>query len=164
MLPKLIFKKLEKTHYIPQKPLMAWDGNCGFCHYWVLRWKMFTGDNVEYRPYQEVAKDFPDVEYKFFQQAVRFIDSDGKIYTGPAAAFQSFQYGNKYRWIMPLYRRFKLVELISDHVYSFISRNRSFMYKVTVRLWGKNPIRQKNYWAYYLGGVTALTVGIIFLF
>ncbi len=164
MLPKLIFTKLDKTAHAPtEKPLMAWDGNCGFCHYWVLRWKMFTGDKVEYRPFQEAAKNFPDIEYKYFKQAIRFIDLDGKIYTGPAAAFQAFQYGDRYRWVMPLYKRLGLFRFLSDHFYSFVSRNRTVMYKITVRLWGKNPVRQKNYWAYYLGGLTAFIAGLLIL-
>jgi predicted DCC family thiol-disulfide oxidoreductase YuxK len=162
MLPKIIFTKLEKTQFPPQKPLVAWDGNCGFCHYWVLRWKTITGDKVEFQPFQSVAKDFPDIEYRYFKQALRMIDVDGKIYGGPAAAFRAFEYGNKHRWIMSIYSRFKLIEWVTDHFYSFVSRHRTFMYKVTVRLWGRNPIRQKNYWAYYLGGLTALIVGLVF--
>ena len=147
-----MFTKLDRTKYPPaNKPLMAWDGNCGFCHYWVIRWKTFTGDNVEYMPYSQAAPKFPDIDLKYFRQAVRFIDVDGKIYAGPAAAYRSFQYGKKWKWLMPLYNNCKVAEVISDHTYSFISKRRPFMYKVTVALWGKNPYRQKNYWAYYLG-------------
>jgi predicted DCC family thiol-disulfide oxidoreductase YuxK len=164
MFPKLIFTKLDKTEYPPtDKPLLTWDGNCGFCHYWMLRWKLFTGDKVEYRPFQESAKHFPDIEYKYFKQAVHLVDLDGKIYTGPAAVFQAFQYGDRYRWVMPLYRKLGLFRFLSDHFYSFVSRNRTVMYKITVRLWGKNPIRQKNYWAYYLGGLTVLIAVLLIL-
>lgn len=164
MFQKIIFTKLDKTNYPPpEKPVMAWDGNCGFCHYWVLRWKKLSGDVIEYRPYSEVAGRFPDIEYKYFQQALRFIDTDGRIYTGPAAAFRSFQYGKKYRWLMPLYQNFKPAELFADHLYSFVSRRRPAMYKITIRLLGKNPVRGKKYWAYYLGGLTALIAGILIL-
>ncbi|MDX9940803.1 MAG: DCC1-like thiol-disulfide oxidoreductase family protein [Bacteroidales bacterium] len=164
MFSKIIFTKLDKTNYPPkEKPVMAWDGNCGFCHYWVLRWKKLSGDVIEYRPFSEVAKRFPDIEYKYFQQALRFIDTDGRIYTGPAAAFRSFQYGPKYHWILKLYENFKPAEWFADHFYSFVSRRRPQMYKITVRLWGKNPVRQKNYWLYYLGGLSALVAGIILL-
>ncbi|HSV89264.1 MAG TPA: DCC1-like thiol-disulfide oxidoreductase family protein [Bacteroidales bacterium] len=164
MFPRLIFTKLQKTQYPPNKPLMAWDGDCGFCHYWVLRWKMITGDKVEYKPLMSVYVNFPDIELKYFKQAVRLIDTDGKIYTGPAAAFRAFRYGSRYRWLMPLYEGFKPAEIISDQVYSFVSRNRNFMYKITVRLWGRNPARQKPYWAYYLAGFSAAALGIYLLF
>ena len=159
-----MFTKLDRTQYPPKnKPLMAWDGNCGFCHYWVLRWKTFTGDKVEYRPYSEVADQFPDIELRYFKQAVRFIDTDGKIYTGPAAAFQSFQYGDRWKWVMPLYKKYKLVEFVCDHTYRLISKNRPFMYKLSVLLFGKNPVRQKPYWAFYLGGLALLVTGIALL-
>lgn len=156
-----MFTKLDRTQYLPgEKPIMAWDGNCGFCHYWVLRWKSFTGDKVIYKPFQEVYRQFPDIELRFFKQAVRFIDVDGRIYTGPAAAFQSFQYGRRWRWLMPLYRQFGLVRFLADHSYRLISKYRPFMYKVSVALWGRNPLRQKPYWAMYLGGLIALVGGL----
>lgn len=160
----IIFDKLSKTDFPPaEKPLLTWDGDCGFCHYWMLRWKLITGENVDYRPYKEAAKNFPDIEYKYFKQAVRLIDIDGRIYDGPGAVFRAFEYGSKYRWIMPLYRRIRLFEWVVDHFYSIVSRNRSLMYKITVRLWGKNPVRQKNYWAWYLGGLTVLLGGLLFV-
>lgn len=161
---RIIFTRLEKTSFPPDnKPLMAWDGHCGFCHYWVLRWKMFTCNNVEYRPYQEVSKMFPDIEYKYFQQAIHLIDVDGRIYTGPGAVFRAFQYGNRYRWVMPLYNHLWLFRFLSDHIYSIISRNRNLMYKVTVRLFGRNPVRQKNYWVYYIGGLAFLLLSLFYL-
>jgi predicted DCC family thiol-disulfide oxidoreductase YuxK len=160
-----MFTKLDRTQHLPgEKPIMAWDGNCGFCHYWVLRWKLFTGDNVIYRPYSEVAPMFPDIELRYFKQAVRLIDVDGKIYGGPAAAFQAFQYGNKYRWLMPLYKNFKPAEFIADHTYRFISKNRPFMYKVSVAFWGRNPIRQKPYWLIYAGSLALLVASLALFF
>ncbi len=157
-----MFTKLDRTKYPPaEKPLMVWDGNCGFCHYWVLRWKLFTGDKVVYKPYADVAHNFPDIELRFFKQAVRFIDVDGKIFTGPAAAFRSFQYGDRYKWLMPLYAGFKPAEFVADHIYRLISKNRTFMYKVTVSLWGRNPVKQKPYWLIYLGVFALLIAGIV---
>lgn len=159
-----MFTKLDKTQYPPKvKPLMAWDGNCGFCHYWVLRWKLFTGDSVEYQPYAKVADQFPDIEFRYFQQAVRLIDVDGRIYTGPAAAFRAFQFGRKYRWLLPLYEGFKPAEFFADHVYRFVSKNRPFMYKVSVALWGRNPVKQKPYWLIYFSGIALLVTGAIIL-
>ncbi len=156
-----MFTKLDRTKYLPgEKPIMAWDGNCGFCHYWVLRWKTFTGDKVIYEPYAKVAERFPDIELRYFKQAVRFIDVDGKIYTGPAAAFRSFCYGKKYHWLFPLYQNFKPATFIADHTYRFVSKNRPFMYKVSVALWGRNPIKQKPYWLIYAGGLALLIVGV----
>jgi len=158
-----MFKKLQKTDYLPgDKPIMAWDGNCGFCKYWVIKWKMMTGDNITYKPFQEVYQDFPDVELKYFRQAIRFIDTDGKIYTGPAAVFQAMHsYGKKWRWVMPVYRNFWPFRFAADHFYAFVSRNRVRMYNIVVRLFGRNPARPKYYWVYYLVSLLAVTAGII---
>ncbi|MFN3555051.1 MAG: thiol-disulfide oxidoreductase DCC family protein [Bacteroidales bacterium] len=160
-----MFTKLYKTDYPPKsKPLMAWDGNCGFCHYWVLRWKKFSGDAVEYQPYAKVAHLFPDIELRYFKQAVRLIDTDGRIYTGPAAAFQSFRYGKKYRWLMPLYSNFKPAEFVADQIYRLISKNRPFMYRVSVAFWGRNPVKQKPYWLIYFTGLALLVTGAALVF
>ena len=146
-----MFAKLLKTEHITsEKPIMAWDGNCGFCHYWVIRWKLITDNAVIYKPYQEVAQNFPDIDYHHFTQAIRFIDTDGVVYGGSAAVFRAFEYGNKYRWLMPLYRKIKPVQFLADHVYRLVSKNRNNMYKVCVLLLGKNPLRQKLYWVIYL--------------
>lgn len=156
-----MFTKLERTNHLPaDKPVMAWDGNCGFCHYWVIKWKIMTGDQIIYKPFQEVYKDFPDVDLKFFKQAIRFIDADGRIYTGPAAVFQALhRYGKKWRWVMPIYNNFGPFRYLSDRFYAFVSRNRVSMYNIVIRLFGKNPARPKFYWAYYLGSL--LSIGIV---
>ena len=155
-----MFNKLDKTIYPPkEKPVMAWDGNCGFCHYWVIKWKVMTNDRITYIPFQDVYKEFPDIELKYFKQAIRFIDSDGSIYTGPAAVFQALhRYGNKWKWIMPIYNNFWPFRFASDHFYAFVSKNRVRMYEITIRLFGKNPARPKKLWAIYLGSLLALLI------
>jgi predicted DCC family thiol-disulfide oxidoreductase YuxK len=37
------------------RPLLIYDGDCGFCNYWVRYWQKLTGDRVAYAPYQEIA-------------------------------------------------------------------------------------------------------------
>jgi len=41
------------------RPLMAFDGDCGFCRNWVARWRRRTGDGIDYVPYQQIADEFP---------------------------------------------------------------------------------------------------------
>jgi predicted DCC family thiol-disulfide oxidoreductase YuxK len=158
-----MFTKLEKTKYAPKgQAVMAWDGNCGFCRYWVIKWKIMTGEKIRYQPFQEVYKEFPDIDLKYFQQAIRFIDLDGKIYTGPAAVFQALHaYANKWRWVMPLYNNFIPFRFLSDHFYSLVSRNRVKMYEVVIRLFGRNPARPKHLWAFYIIPLVLLILAII---
>ena len=159
-----MFAKVLKTvNLTSDKPIMAWDGNCGFCHYWVIRWKLITDNAIIYKPYQEVAPMFPDIDYRHFTQAIRLIDTDGAVYGGPAAVFRAFQYGNKYRWLMPLYRKLKPVQFVADNVYMLVSKNRNYMYKVCVLLLGKNPLRQKPYWLLYITLMSLLVASVILL-
>ncbi len=159
------FRKIHRTKHKPgEKPIMAWDGKCGFCHYWVIKWKLNTGDRVIYKPYQEVHQNFPDIDYKYFRQAIRFIDTDGKVYTGPGAVFQALHgYGKRWKWLMVLYRNIWLFRVITDRFYAFVSANRNWIYQVTIRLFGRNPAKPKSYWALYLGFLLLLIVGTITL-
>ena len=34
------------------KPILVYDGECGFCRRWIERWRVVTGDRVVYLPYQ----------------------------------------------------------------------------------------------------------------
>lgn len=160
-----MFKRIHSTQYPPKDlPVMAWDENCGFCHYWVIKWKKLTGNKVNYTPFQQVYQDFPDIELKYFRQAIRFIDVDGSAFAGPGAVFQALhRYGSKWKWVMPLYKRIGIFRFLADHFYSFVSRNRTRMYSITIRLFGRNPARPKYYWAYYLGTAIAVVGGVMFL-
>jgi predicted DCC family thiol-disulfide oxidoreductase YuxK len=39
------------------RPLLVYDGDCGFCVYSVRYWHKLTDDRVIYRPYQEVRSN-----------------------------------------------------------------------------------------------------------
>ncbi len=151
-----MFKKIKQTAYPPkEKPVMAWDGTCGFCHYWVIKWRKLTGERIIFKPFQQVYQQVPDIDLKYFRQAIRFLDTDGRVYTGPEAVFQALhQYGNKWRWVMPLYKNIWLFRFLSDLFYAFVSANRTWIYRVTIHLFGKNPARPRYYWVIYLAGLS----------
>ena len=70
------------------KPLLIYDGDCGFCRYWIARWKVKTSDQVEYQPYQEVFNQYPQISLQQFQSAVQFIDINKNIYSGAEAVLR----------------------------------------------------------------------------
>lgn len=37
------------------RPIMIWDGECGFCARWIKRWERITGDKIQYVQYQFLA-------------------------------------------------------------------------------------------------------------
>lgn len=156
-----MFGKINKTKFPPQdKPVLIWDGNCGFCKYWVTRWKRMTGDSLNYRTFQEASQDFPDIPLKEFKKASRIIEFDGSVYSGPDSAYRSYDYGDKsYPW-HSWYSTYPVFTWLSDHGYNWIAKHRSFMFKVTHAFFGKNPLSLKPYWLLYL----ILIVAAVYLF
>ena len=76
-----------KTPAPGQRPLLIYDGDCGFCVYWARYWQKLTGDRVEYRPYQEVAAQYPEIPQAEFQRAVQYIAPDGTRASAAEASF-----------------------------------------------------------------------------
>ncbi len=147
-----MFTKFYRTNYPPtEKPMMVWDGECGFCKYWVTRWKMYTGDRITYKTYQEVASQFKDIPLKEFKKASRLIEPNGSVYSGPDSAYRSFAYSEEKHWPWhDWYERFPVFTKLSDHSYNFIAKHRSFFYKLTVFCFGKDPKNSQPYWLYYI--------------
>lgn len=126
---------------------MVWDGECGFCKYWITNWQSKTNDRIEYRTFQEVAGLFKDIPLKEFKKASRLIETDGSIYSGPNSAYRSFIYFEKgsfpaYAW----YQKNNWFTSLSDHAYNFIAKHRGFMLKLSKLFFGKDPLSMKPYW------------------
>lgn len=147
-----MFAKIGKTNYPPKsRPIMVWDGECGFCEYWITNWKSNTGNKIDYQTYQEVAANFPDIPLKEFKKASRLIEADGKIYSGPNSAFRSFLYFQNPRPIWHnWYTDINWFTKVTDYAYNFIAKNRSFAFKITKIFFGKNPESLKPFWIVYL--------------
>lgn len=141
---------IYKTKYPPNhKPVMVWDGQCGFCAFWIKRWEKMTGAEIDYRPYASAHHDFPDISIQDFRQAVRLIEPNGSVFSGAEAALRSFQYGGRWNWLWPLYVEKKWFRVPSNAIYDWIAKHRSFMQKVTIALFGRNPERLKPFWVIY---------------
>jgi len=120
-----------------EKPLLIYDGDCGFCKVWIARWKLFTGDKVDYAPYQEVASQFPQIPVDDFRESVQFVDADGTISKAAEAVFRSLTYANK-KWMLWCYENIPGVAAISGWFYQLVAGHRDFFFAITRFLWGEN--------------------------
>lgn len=151
-----MFAKILKTQNPPKQPLFIWDGECGFCKYWIIVWKSKTV-NLTYDTFQEAAGDFKDIPLKEFKKASRLIESDGAVFSGPDSAYRTLWYFDKpqkywHRW----YEQSDLFRWISDQGYNTIAKNRPIMMKLTLAFWGKNPLKRKPFWLLWLMAATGL--------
>lgn len=149
----MIFELPKDETSLLAKPLLIWDGNCGFCKYWVTRWERMTGDAVDYAPYQEVEERFESLTEEHFKRAAYLIEPGGNVYRGMAAAYRTLAYGGSWGFLIRWYRNSGVFRRISDCLYRWIARNRPAMFRITKALFGEDPHRQRPYWLFYLIGL-----------
>ena len=144
-----MFEKIKLTKYPPNKNILIWDGDCGFCKFWKTRWQQKTEGKVAFETYQNSSKKFSDIPLKEFKKASRLIEIDGKIYSGPDSAYRSLWHAGNKKWHQ-LYSSNHIFRNLSDNGYNHIAKNRSFYFKLTKILFGNNPLNLKPYWLIYL--------------
>jgi predicted DCC family thiol-disulfide oxidoreductase YuxK len=120
------------------RPLLIYDGECGFCGYWARYWKKLTGDSVDYRPYQEVAAQYPTIPLADFQSAVQYITPDGHHASAAEASFLTLSHARGKGIWLTLYRKLPGFAVISELIYAFIAAHRPVLYRVSLLLWGRN--------------------------
>ncbi len=126
----------------PAHPTLVWDGKCGFCKLWVDYWRNMTGEAIVYRPYQEVAHEYPEIQEEQFAKAVYYIGTDGVVWRGAGAVFAALRHTRGRRWLFWLYRRFPGFALLTEAAYAAIASHRSLGYRV-MRLLGAVPHDRK---------------------
>jgi predicted DCC family thiol-disulfide oxidoreductase YuxK len=134
-----MFTRLDRTFYRPSKPLLLWDGDCGFCRYWIIKLKKQLPGKVATQPYQEVVMDIPDVPEWAFREALRLVETDGRIYNGPEAIYKALTYNAKWTFLFRKYRFSHFFNYMSDHIYDFIAKHRNSMFALSKLLFGRNP-------------------------
>lgn len=120
------------------KPVLIYDGDCQFCAYWANYWQKLTGDEVEYKPYQEVAQQYPDISLFAFQHAVQYIACDGKIASAAEASFLTLSHARGRRYWLTLYRKLPGFAYLTEKAYALIAAHRSLFYRISLLLWGRN--------------------------
>jgi predicted DCC family thiol-disulfide oxidoreductase YuxK len=122
------------------KPLLIWDGECGFCRVWVERWQSLTGDRVEYATFQDAAPRFPAIARERFAAAVHLIEPDGRVSLAAEAVFRSLGYAPGHGAWLWLYRHVPLFAPVSEWCYRRVARHRPLFLKLTHAVWGAHLV------------------------
>ena len=112
------------------KPILIYDGNCGFCLYWIDIWGKKTKDRVEYAPYQSVSNQFPQLSLDQFKRSVQLVKPDGEITEGAKAVFEILAYNPSLTWLLKTYQNFPLFAKVAEGIYYFVAKNRSTLSSV----------------------------------
>jgi predicted DCC family thiol-disulfide oxidoreductase YuxK len=124
-------------------PLLAYDGDCGFCAYWVRYWQRLSGEAVRYAPYQAIAAEHPDVTEAEFARAIQLFEPDGTRSSGAEAAFRVLALGRRGAGLW-LYRHLPGFAWMAEAIYALVARHREGAYRWSRRLWG--PERYPPTW------------------
>src|SRR5262245_58535129 len=124
-----------------EKPLMVFDGECGFCRRWVERARSLTSERVDYAPSQDVASQFPQISPDQFKQAAWLILPDGTALSGAAAILRALQEAPGRGWMYGAYRRIPGFAGLSEACYRWVAGHRPYLSKVTNILYGEHTAR-----------------------
>lgn len=116
----------------PPRPLVVFDGDCGFCRYWIARWHHLTGDAVDYLPFQDpdVSRRFPVLTPERCARAVQIVEADGTVAEGAEAACRALACAGR-RWPLSCYQRVPGASFLAELAYRFVARNRRLASRLT---------------------------------
>ncbi|MCI0745821.1 MAG: lipase maturation factor family protein [Verrucomicrobia subdivision 3 bacterium] len=131
----------------PAKPVMLFDGDCGFCRRWIARWNEATDDAVEYIPYQHesVPQRFPEISRDAMAGAVHLVSADGSVYHGADAVFRALALPRGHHWTVWAYQNLPGFAPVSEFWYRIVARHRTFFSRLTRLLWGPGVQRPSYY-------------------
>ena len=115
---------------------MLYDGGCPFCCRWIERWRRITGDSVDYRPYQQAAAQFPQIQYESVGRAVHLVEPDGRTSRAAAAVFRAFELANAHRWLAWSYQHIPGFAAVADCGYAAIAAHRNAADRIDLLLIG----------------------------
>jgi predicted DCC family thiol-disulfide oxidoreductase YuxK len=129
----------------PLKPLIIYDGDCGFCQRWIHRWRRIAGAELDFRSGREesIWVRFPELSRWQWEQAMVLVEPDGVIFQGAAALFRGLRFtpANAQRkqrgakpkepWLWRFYEKAPVFARGSEWIYGAVARRRNFLARLT---------------------------------
>jgi predicted DCC family thiol-disulfide oxidoreductase YuxK len=123
----------------PERPLLLFDGDCGFCRFWVARWRVATRGRVDFAPAQQEAARFPQIAKESWKRSVQLVMPTGEVYGGAEAVFRTLAYAPERRWMLGVYRSVPGAQFVSEAAYGMVERHRGFFSWLMRPGWGRDP-------------------------
>ena len=111
------------------RPLLVWDGDCGFCKRCVLLWRRIVKEPIDDCPYQECKVQRLPVSDPQFARRVYLFERDGTPLSGAAAVYRSLQ-STRLAFLHRLYSRSAAFAAFSEKAYAWVARHRSLFSKL----------------------------------
>ncbi len=115
----------------PERPLVLYDGTCGFCKTWIARWRERTGEAVDYAPSQAEGARFPEIPPEAFPEAVQLVLPDGSVLSGAESVARLLALPRGRGVFDWMYRRVPGAAPLADFGYRIVAEHRSAAAAVT---------------------------------
>ncbi len=127
-------------HGIPgKKPVLYWDGDCGFCRGWVERWKDNTGARVDYETLQGAPARVVEAAGGDPPRHIVLAEPDGSLLTGAHAALASqATAGGIARFLLRAYLAIPVFRKVCEAGYRWAAGHRGLCSWLTRLLWGSS--------------------------
>ena len=110
----------------PQKPMLIFDDECGFCRGMALKWQEKTGDQIRFVPYNEIAENLRNPAIEGIENEIKLLYPEGRVYSGAAAAFKVIEHSKSpLRVLSRFYNSTRFFDPIWEWVYKIVARNRN---------------------------------------
>src|ERR1700693_4837950 len=125
------------------KPLVIFDGNCGFCRIWIKYWEQLTGTGVEYAASQGVSANYPQIAAVNYDQSVQLVMPSGEAISGARAVFTTLTYAPGTKWLLWAYEHVPGFAPVTEGAHKLIAAPRTLFYPLTRFTFGRNisPLR-----------------------
>ncbi len=150
--------------FLPNQPIMIWDGSCEFCKMCAKRFNSYQPKKVELISFQNLHKKYPKAPNIDYSSSVALITKKGNMYRGASAVFRFFLENSSKGFLHTAYNKFDFFASFSEKVYSLIASNRSIFRRLILIFWGKDftkPTYKLSRWLF--GRTLGITITIAFL-
>lgn len=128
----------------PARPLLLFDGDCGFCRLWIERWRDAYGARVDFTPAQEAGARFPEIPAEKFNEAVQLIETDGSVHSGAPAVLRTRALGKGRRdFALFAYESLPGVAPVTEMAYGLVARHRPLFSRLSRIFWGREVARPR---------------------
>src|SRR5256885_15853556 len=121
-----------------QRPVVLYDGQCGFCKRHVARWSALAGGAIEFLPYQGNVERFPGITTDAVSRAVHLIEPDGTLTRGAEAVFRIAALSRKRPWLQSCYEKIPAFRSVTETGYEWIAAHRNLVDPIDRVLFGRS--------------------------
>src|SRR4051812_46833686 len=120
-----------------QRPVVLYDGKCGFCKRHIARWSALSADRIEYCASQDSYERFPQLHKQDLDRAVHLVETDGTVRRGADAVFRIASISDHpFAWWC--YRHLPGFAAMTEAGYDWVASHRNFVDPIDRWLFGKS--------------------------